>query len=380
MKVVFLVTHLLGTGHLTRALNLARAFAAAGHAPTVISGGMPLPLADQAAVELVQLSPVRSDGTQFSRLLNDAGNPADAALHAARRDAIGATLARIEPDVLITELFPFGRRVLKEEFQFALDSARQLHTPPAIFASVRDILAPPSKPSKAEFAEVMVRDHYDAVLVHADPSVTPLELSWPVSPQLASKLRYTGFVAPPPAPPHPENAGAGEIIVSAGGGNVGNAVFDTAKAAARLDPTRRWRLLIGGQNAVASCAALNEDAPELFVAEPARPDFRQMLHHAAASVSLCGYNTALDILQTTCPAVFVPFDEGQEVEQTLRAGALAKQPGIEMLKTADLSAERLLEAVEQAQAHPRLKIDDDLLRGAQRTVEIVAAERIRHGR
>jgi len=44
-----------------------------------------------------------------------------------------------------------------------------------------------------------------------------------------------------------------------------------------------------------------------------------MLYHAAASVSLCGYNTALDILQAGTPAVFVPFDDGSEVEQGLRA-------------------------------------------------------------
>ena len=62
-----------------------------------------------------------------------------------------------------------------------------------------------------------------------------------------------------------------------------------------------------------------------------------MLYHAAASVSLCGYNTALDVLQSGVPAVLVPFDNGGEVEQSLRAEALAPQELV-----ADLSLESRL--------------------------------------
>ncbi|HBR43215.1 MAG TPA: glycosyltransferase, partial [Sulfitobacter sp.] len=43
MKVSIVVTHLLGTGHLARALTLGRAYGAAGHDVQVVSGGMPAP-------------------------------------------------------------------------------------------------------------------------------------------------------------------------------------------------------------------------------------------------------------------------------------------------------------------------------------------------
>ena len=72
---------------------------------------------------------------------------------------------------------------------------------PLICASVRDILAPPSKPAKAQLADDLIAQYYDAVMVHADGDVTPLSLSWPVSPALQDKLHYTGFVAPPAASP-----------------------------------------------------------------------------------------------------------------------------------------------------------------------------------
>ena len=72
-RVAILVTHLLGTGHLSRSLILARALRDAGLAPLLISGGMPTAHLDMSGVDFVQLPPVRSDGTSFTRLLDSAG-------------------------------------------------------------------------------------------------------------------------------------------------------------------------------------------------------------------------------------------------------------------------------------------------------------------
>jgi predicted glycosyltransferase len=77
-----------------------------------------------------------------------------------------------------------------------------------------------------------------------------------------------------------------------------------------------------------------------------------LLARADASISLCGYNTAMDVLQTGRPAVFVPFDDGSEVEQTLRADRLAQLPGIEVLRSADLSEANLLQSLRAALAAP----------------------------
>lgn len=352
MKVLFVVTHLLGSGHLSRVLTLARAVNGAGHRAVVISGGMPAPHLDANALDLHQLPPLRSDGVDFTRLLDDKGDVADPAYHGARQKMMTEVLTRESPDVLITELFPFGRRSLKTEFASLLDTAQKLQKKPLILASIRDILAPPSKPRKVTFASDMIEQFYDGVLVHADPQITLLDLSWPVDEMLRPYLHYTGFVAPSPASRHPQEAGRDEIIVSAGGGNVGQALFEAALAAARLVPTRKWRVLVGGADGAARAESLQATAPENAVVEAARRDFRQMLHHAAASVSMCGYNTAQDVLQTGCPAVFVPFDAGQEVEQSIRAAALAELDGIEVLASGDLTPQRLVHAVDVVQSAP----------------------------
>lgn len=340
MKVLIVVTHLLGTGHLRRAMILARAFSEAGHYTVVASGGMPIAGLAMDAVELIQLPPLKSDGIRFTTLLTADETLADNRYLARRKAALLETLD-LDPDVLITELFPFGRRVLSGEFETLLHRAESKGTPPLILASIRDILAPPSKPAKATKTHVLVDQYYDGVLVHSDKAAVPLSASWPVDAELEDKLHYTGFVASPAPAPHPTRAGKGEILVSAGGGSVGDPLFRLALAAAGQMPDSQWRLLVGGTDPQERVAALRNRAPGNVVIEPARSDFRQMLHHAACSVSMAGYNTALDILQTGVPAILVPFDEGGEVEQTIRAQALSHLPGIEMTPISEAAAPSL---------------------------------------
>ena len=129
MKVMIVVTHLLGTGHLSRALTLGRAFVAAGHEVTVVSGGRPAPQLDARGMDVVQLPALASKGTAFTTLLDDTGAEADAAYLQSRTEKLLETFAALAPDVLITELYPFGRRVLRTEFLALLDAARAHRIP-----------------------------------------------------------------------------------------------------------------------------------------------------------------------------------------------------------------------------------------------------------
>jgi len=375
MKVMIVVTHLLGTGHLTRAATLGRAFEGAGHSVSLMTGGLPVPKIDTGTMRVVQLPPLHSDGIDFATLLDDQHRPASAELHAERQRMLVETLKKDAPDLLITELFPFGRRSLRQEFLKLLDAARGLKRPPLVAASIRDILAPPSRPEKAHATDKLVRDYYDCVLVHSDPDITPLDVSWPVTPMLRERLHYTGFVASDWATPDAGRDGTCEIVVSAGGGAVGMPIFSASLAAAALDQTLRWRLLVGGHAAEETCAALARAAPDTAIVEQVRPDFRNLLHRAAVSVSMCGYNTALDLLQAGTPAVLIPFDDGHEVEQSLRAAALGRLEGIEVLASSDLSAEALLRAVSTVRNAPRRIPETGRFDGAAETVRHMAAMR-----
>jgi len=86
------------------------------------------------------------------------------------------------------------------------------------------------------------------------------------------------------------------------------------------------------------------------------------LRTARASISQCGYNTALDIVRTRVPALVVPYATPEEDEQTRRAERLQQ---LGLVLTGELDYERLL-AFEPSHA----ELD---LNGAQATTELLAA-------
>ncbi|WP_377811760.1 glycosyltransferase (plasmid) [Azospirillum sp. A29] len=373
MRLLIAVTHLLGTGHLSRALALAEAFTARGWRVDVASGGRPAPHLNSGGATLHQLPPLASDGADFATLLGADGTPAAAGLFAARRATLTGLLDSLRPDVLITELFPFGRRALAAEFDALLERARALPRPPLTLASVRDILAPPSKPKRVAETEDRLLRLYDGVLVHSDPALIPLEDSWPLTPAMMPLLRYTGFVVPPPVPDDGTD-GQGEILVTAGGGPVGRPVFEAAaQCAASGALPQRWRLLVAKGDAALADRLRVLAPPDRLLVEPVRPDFRALLGRASASVGRCGYNTALDCLTAGVPSVFCPFEDGKEVEQTIRATILARQPGIATLREADLTPDSLAHALRSVLGARIPPLSPSALAGAARSVEIVEA-------
>ncbi|MET7248321.1 glycosyltransferase, partial [Methylobacterium sp. EM32] len=368
-RILIAVTHLLGAGHLTRAAALARAFAGAGHAVTLVSGGLPAALPRLDGIRLVQLPPVRITGTAFTALLDPEGAPVTAERLAARRDMLLAAFAEAAPDAVITELYPFGRRVLAPEFEALVKAMRAASPRPLLLASIRDILATPSRPER--IAATHARLHtYDAVLVHGDPAFLPLDTSWPVDEGVARRLRYTGYVDEAEVPPAPDGPRAG-IVVSGGSSAAGLPLQEAAVAAAFLTPGLSWRILVGRAVPEPAFAALAAAAPGNAVVERARPDFRALLARAALSVSQAGYNTVLDLLQGGGPALLVPFEAGHETEQRLRAETLAVHGLARVLPESELTAERLAAAV---LATPPPGVGHAIARdGARRSVAIVEA-------
>lgn len=376
LSVMIVVTHLMGVGHLTRANLLVRGFRKAGHRALLVSGGRPVPSIDLGLVDVVQLPALASDGVNYRRLLGADGGEATPALLAARRERLLAAFAEFRPDVVLTELFPFGRRQLATEFTALIDAIAGAKPRPLLLSSVRDVLEPPRSPDRAERAADIVASHYDGVLVHGSDEVVPLAASWPVTPALAAKVHYTGYVAHDALTAEAHPSRRAQIIVSSGGSVTGGPLFGAAIAAARLLPDWTWRLLIGGGQSEEAFAAMQAAAPGHVHVERARPDFPDLLAGAALSISQCGYNTVVDVLRAGVPAVVVPFEGGREREQRIRAEWLERQCRAVMLTEAELNGETLAAAARRALAatHRQSFSPDRLaawLQGTDRTVEIV---------
>ena len=273
---------------------------------------------------------------------------------------------------MIIELYPFGRRQLRFELEPLVAAARARRPRPWLLCSLRDILNPMSA-AKADWAVAQVREACDLVLVHGDPSLAPLETSVPEAAAVADKLAYTGYlVEPAPTAEAPAGEGLDEVLVSTGGGAVGQALIEAALAARPLSGVaeRPWRILVGRNLPQAAFERARAAAPAGVIVERARADFRSLLARCRLSVSQAGYNTVLDVVMAGVPAVLVPFATEGEREQSLRADLLAERGYLRHLPAETLTPQSLAEAM--AQARPPAPSGPALdLGGAQKTAKML---------
>ena len=285
----------------------------------------------------MQLPPARAKDELFDELVDECGALVDRRWHEARRDALIAAFNAARPDIVITETFPFGRRLLHFELHALIDAARARAPRPLLVASLRDILQRPRKPERAIAMVLYAREHYDALLIHGDPSVVRLEDSFAETAALADLIRYTGYICARPLP----SARGEEILVSAGGGAAGKVLIEVALEArnhSRLKD-RPWTL-VTGPLADATARTTSEN---VTIVRPL-PDFRARLATAAVSVSQAGYNTLIEAVAAGTPTLAVPFETDREKEQRMRAEKFAARGWIKTMYQDDLTPKALAAA------------------------------------
>jgi predicted glycosyltransferase len=379
-RALFHVQHLLGIGHVMRVAQVARETAALGLEVTVLSGGGRFGL-DWGAAAVRELPVARARDGSFQVLVDGSGRPLDAAFHERRRALVLDAFAQLQPDVVLMESYPFGRRTFRRELD-ALVAAAQARRPRApVLVSIRDILVAKSNPARYSEIAQRVRRDIDAVLVHGDPRLVGLEASFPAAPEIADKLRYTGYVTDAGEAEDGTDrldTGRGEVLVSAGGGAVGAPLLKAALAARPLTSLRNhvWRLIAGPNLPQEDYDALARQVSAGVLLERFRGDFQSLLRHCHLSISQAGYNTILDVLQAGARAVVVPFAEGSETEQALRARLLAERGLVHVADARALGgpegAVALAQAIERALSAPAPALGRLDLDGARRAAECVA--------
>ena len=343
------VQHLLGIGHLQRSLLLAEALSALGLGVNLVSGGMPTGTQPSADIGFHQLPPARSPDASFSRLVDQYGNEVDDAWRLARRRCLLDLFDRLRPCALVTETFPFGRNMLRFELIPLLQAASRDSGCRQIICSIRDILQPKKRPSRHRQTVELIDRFYDRVLVHGDPDFARLEDSFGSVDAFATKIEYSGYIAPPGAD-DAVGSGDGEVLVSAGGSATGYDLLEAALEAIPLTPLadRVWRILVPPAIDDERYRSLCLKAGGRVIVERNRSDFATRLQHAACSVSQAGYNTVCNLLASNTAAVVVPFADAGELEQTLRARLLQKHARVAMLAASELTPSSLAAAIERA--------------------------------
>ncbi|MEM7207276.1 MAG: glycosyltransferase [Pseudomonadota bacterium] len=348
---MFYVQHLLGVGHLQRAAFIARELASAGIETHLVSGGTPTTNLSVLNVRFHQLTPVRSLDGLFDKLVDEHDEPIDDDWCARRCDQLLSILSSIQPHALITETFPFGRRMMSFELLPLLDAAKAMSEPPLIVASIRDILQPKSKPGREEEACERVLQYYDHVLVHGDPNVATLADTFGPAKEIASRVEYTGYIAAPGEQHSREvDLSDAEILVSGGGSSASLPLLENTLNAFEHSSQnyRHWRVLVGHGHDQTTFEALQRAAPDGVTVERNRPDFQRLMANCAVSVSQAGYNTVVDLLRCGARSVLVPFAQGIEIEQTIRANLMADRGIAITLPESELTPKALADCIDRA--------------------------------
>ena len=366
------VQHLLGVGHLQRSLLLAAELVRQDFTVKLVSGGRPQALTMPAGVQLHQLPPVHSPDGSFSRLLDQDGNTIGDDLRDRRKQQLLEIFASCAPQVLITETFPFGRRMMRFEIIPLLQAARASSTCTQVIASIRDILQPKSRAGRNEEICNLVRKFYDHVLVHGDQKIVGLEESFPLADRISDKVFYSGYICTSRRTVSAAGDGSNEVLVSAGGSATGLDILTAAIAAKPMSILKdlQWRILVSPSIDESHLDELKRLAGEGIIIERNRSDFSELVKRARLSISQAGYNTITDILNSTTAAVVIPYAEADEIEQTMRAQKLHRLGRLVMLPQNKLSAANLASAIEQTGSQkPSLEVN---LNGALNSTTMIS--------
>lgn len=359
MKILFYCQHVLGIGHFFRSMAVATALHE--HQVLFVEGGEPLAgFIPPPHIERAFLPPLMMD--RHFEHLETRGDDLER-IQTARQRLLMDLFADFAPDILLIELFPFGRNRFRFELLPLLERIRSRHPAAKVICSLRDILV--EKPDQTRYEQRVVQilnRYFDLLLIHADPQLVALDETFARVGEIRIPVHYTGFVTPA-APPAAGRPGPNRIVASSGGGKVGTRLLAaTIQAVQTLpDATIRLHVFVGpfmtdpDRNHLRDLAAGD---PRIRLL-PFATDFPRQLSRAGLSVSMAGYNTCMDILKTRTKALVYPFPQNRE--QSLRAEKLAAHGFLKILPTLEVPplAAAIRQGLQAPPPSPRIQLNLD---------------------
>jgi len=371
-RVLFYVQHLLGIGHLARASLICQGLVDEGFDVKMVMGGSPIEGFPGEKIDVAYLPVLKAGCFQFNDLTDDNGMLVNEQYLNNRRDKLLKIFNQFQPDILVIEAFPFGRRQMRFELLPLLDEAKAADWSPLIAGSVRDIVQEKKKPKRLQETVETLRRYFDLLLVHGDPNFVRLEETFEMAQKIEHLIRYTGIVSADIPPLTGEQY---DIVVSAGGGAAGELIMLNALQARPLTSLvdKRWCFITGPNLSLETRKVLEREKSEKLAVETHRTDFRALLAHAHLSISQAGYNTTADILRANCRSVLVPFSAGGETEQNYRAVKLSERGLALFISEEGLNPAALAKLIDQAARRPSVEpnVIYPALNGAAETAKIL---------
>ena len=345
-RILYYCQSLVGIGHLTCSLRIIQELLPHCDVDLVYGGldtGTPLVQIGLRSLRLATLLHDEDSGEFFA--------PDDLRplfeIWADRAQAIAGFL-RMPYQGIVVEFYPFGRRRFKDEILGLVRAVRAACGEVPVFSSVREVLVPRPVENERRMLE-SVNKHIHTVFVRGDPDVIRFDETFSLAPELGDRLCYTGYISPPPPAKRP--ARKQQVLVSQGGGNVGRELLVAAVGAAALMPQLHFLLACGSRTLPEEIESLRAQVRSANVEiVPFLADFMRHLMESAASISMGGDNTLLDVLRARTPGLAYPYQDNPE--QGIRIRKFAEKGLMHELGPADLQPARLKARIEHALQAP----------------------------
>jgi predicted glycosyltransferase len=377
MRVTYYCQHVLGIGHLHRSLEICKAIAGE-HQVTLILGG-PKADIDTGGMEVLHLPGLKMD-QNFQNMVPCAEVRKLEDVKSERKELLLSHFISFQPDIFITELYPFGRKAFRFELDPVLSGIQDGSLPTCqCYCSVRDILVE-KEHGREKFEQRVVdtlNDYFSGVLIHSDPSVITLDTTFSRFADITIPICYTGFVSrsPPSLPTTRIRQRLGLtkdtqlIVASIGGGNVGGELLRAVLMASNLFPAEKnfhLQLFCGLYCSRELYEELLSQSSENISVDTFSDNFPEWLEAADLSISMGGYNSCMNVLKSGVPALIYPFRQNRE--QEMRGLALGKMSGIRLITEDELSPEILKEKISSMLLSQRTSTEINL-DGARQTLQ-----------
>ena len=361
-RILFYCQSSLGIGHTIRSLRIAEGLNRCFDVHFFNGGEHIKDLQAPSGVSMNQLPAITSDA-EFTSL-----QPADPTMSLEetfriRRDMMLDSYERLSPEIVLVELYPFGRRQFNPELKPLLKYARRHGS--RIVCSVRDILVARKDQEAYETKVVdLMNRFFDLLLVHSDPTFQSLHDSFSRLGDIQAEIAYTGYVVPDITVDSASKSKT--IIASIGGGRFGH---ELAEAVVRSAPLLAHRIphdivLYTGPfcpgHVVDQLRDLAHGQGNIRV-ERFTPDLHQKLANTDLSISMGGYNTTMNVLATGVRAMMMGCMNNGGMDQVERVEKLGQLGVVDVIREHDLEpgrfADRVARCLERAPAAANIDLD-----------------------
>ena len=282
-------------------------------------------------------------------------------VHDIRVQILRSVALQFQPDVLLVDHMPHGAM---GELEPTLTALREVLPKTKLVLGLRDIIDAPEVVTRRwalEGAYDAMERYYDLVLVYGRQEVFDLGREYRLPESVVRKVRYCGYLCTPELARYPERiraqytrgrkAGTKLVVAMAGGGAdaypMMRSVLD-ALPAAQAEERIALVMVTGPFMPAAERRELESRAARLrVVVRITVSDPLSYLEAADLIIARAGYNTTMEILRSSTPAILIPRS-GPSAEQSTRARLFQQRGWIDSLHPDGLRSETLAQAIVEA--------------------------------